>query len=136
MPATFELEIATPERMLLREQVSEAQIPTSKGYIGVLPEHAPLLAELGDGRLTYTAAGRKRSIAVHTGWVEVLPDRTRVLSNIAERAEEIDIERARHARERAEQRLINPAIGIDIARALSALARAESRLETAQEAER
>ena len=58
MPETFELEIATPEKLVLREQVEEAQIPAENGYIGVLPEHSPLLSELGIGELSYLAGGR------------------------------------------------------------------------------
>ena len=131
MGDTFELEVTTPERLLIRENVSEAQIPAKNGYIGVLPGHAPLLSELGTGFMYYVAGGRRRYFALHGGFVEVLPDRVRVLANIGERAEEIDVERARKARERAEGELINPALGVDPAVALAAIQRAEARLEAA-----
>ncbi len=130
MADSFELEIATPDRLLVKERVREAQIPAAKGYIGVLPEHSPFLELLGIGELTYDAGGRRASLAVAGGFVEVLPDRVRVLAERAERAEEIDVERARRALERAEERLKNPLEGkVDIARALNAMRRAEARLQ-------
>lgn len=132
MASTFELEIATPERLLLRENVTDAQVPAKEGYIGVLPDHSPLISELGDGALSYTTSGRKHSMALHGGWVEVLPDRVRVLANIAEKAPEIDVPRAERARDRAQERLAQPSPDMDVVRALAALARAETRIETAK----
>jgi F-type H+-transporting ATPase subunit epsilon len=129
--ATFLLEIATPERLIVREQVAEAQIPAANGYIGVLPEHAPLLAELGIGELLYTSDGRRRDVVVHGGFVEVQPDHVRVLTDRAERADEIDRERARRALDRAEERLAHDA-GVDVARALNAMKRAQARLAAAE----
>ena len=131
MAETFELELVTPERQLIKEQVEEAQIPGKDGYLGVLPGHAPLLTELGTGFMYYVAGGRRWYFALHGGFAEVLPDRVRVLANAAERAEEIDVERARRALERAQQEMMNPSIGVDPAMALSAAARAEARLEAA-----
>ncbi len=134
MADTFELEIATPNRLLVKERVSEAQIPAAKGYIGVLPEHSPFLELLGIGELTYTVNGRRTTLAVAGGFVEVLPDRVRVLADAAERAEEIDVERARRALERAEKRLKNPVEGkVDIARALNAMKRAQARLRASEQ---
>ena len=95
MAETLELELVTPERQLIKEQVEEAQIPGKDGYLGVLPGHAPLLTELGTGFMYYVAGGRRWYFALHGGFAEVLPDRVRVLANAAERAEEIDVERAR-----------------------------------------
>src|SRR5512133_2535620 len=100
MADTLELEVATPERELVREQVSEVQLPGKHGYLGVLPGHAPLLGLLGIGTLTYTVAGQKRRLAVHAGFVEILDDHVRVLADVAERGEEIDVQRARAALER------------------------------------
>ena len=131
MAETLELELVTPERQLIKEQVEEAQIPGKDGYLGVLPGHAPLLTELGTGFMYYVAGGRRWYFALHGGFAEVLPDRVRVLANAAERAEEIDVERARRALERAQQEMTNPSIGVDPAMALSAAARAEARLEAA-----
>jgi len=87
MAGTLLLEVATPESLLVREQVREAQIPAASGYIGVLPRHAALLAELGAGELSYTADGHRRSVKVSGGWVEVLDDHVRVLADRAEEAE-------------------------------------------------
>jgi len=80
------LEVAAPERLVLREQVGEAQIPAANGYVGILPGHAGLLAELGAGTLSYTAGGHRRSLSVEGGWLEVASDHVRVL---ADRAEEV-----------------------------------------------
>jgi F-type H+-transporting ATPase subunit epsilon len=131
MAETFELEIATPERLLVREQVSEADIPLANGYIGVRPKHAPLLGELGADDLTYVAEGRRRHMAVSGGWVEVLDDHVRVVADKAEKADEIDAARAEESRKRALDRLSHPAEDLDIARALYALKRAQARLDAA-----
>ena len=132
MANTFELEVVTPERELVKEQVEEAQIPGRNGYLGVLPGHAPLLTELGTGFMYYVIGGKRRYLSVHGGFAEVLPDRVRLLANACERAEEIDVERARRALERAQQEMMNPSLGVDPAAALSAVARAQARLEAAR----
>ena len=131
MADTLQLEVATPERELVREQVSDVQLPGKSGYMGILPGHAPLLGLLGIGTLTYTVDGKKRHLSVHKGFVEVLDDHVRVLADIAERAEEIDLERARRALQKAQEAGINPALGVDPGAALEAMARAEARLEAA-----
>jgi F-type H+-transporting ATPase subunit epsilon len=106
MADTIELEVVTPERQLVKEPVTEAQVPAREGYIGVLPGHAPLLSLLGSGVLTYSGpSGGRKAIAIHGGFVEVLPDHIRVLANLAERAEEIDIEKARTALKQASERM-------------------------------
>jgi F-type H+-transporting ATPase subunit epsilon len=106
MPDTMELEVVTPERQLVKAQITEAQIPAKAGYIGVLPGHAPLLSLLGSGVLSYTPqSGPRRAMAIHRGFVEVLPDHVRVLANLAEFAEEIDLEKARAAAAEAARRL-------------------------------
>ena len=98
MADTIELEVVTPERQLVKEPVTEAQVPAREGYIGVLPGHAPLLSLLGSGPLTYTPqTGPRKVLAIHGGFVEVLPDHIRVLADLAERAEEIDLDKARTA---------------------------------------
>ena len=85
MADTFLLEVATPERLFVREQVTEAQIPAANGYVGILPGHAALLSELGSGELSYTMdGGRHRSLKVEGGWLEVLNDHARVLATTAE----------------------------------------------------
>jgi F-type H+-transporting ATPase subunit epsilon len=132
METTFELEVATPERLLVREHVTEAQIPLANGYIGVLAGHAPLLGALGTGALSYVAGGRRRHMVVVGGWVEVLGGHVRVLADTAEHADEIDVRRAEEALRRASERLLRAGSGVDVARALNALRRAQARLETAR----
>jgi F-type H+-transporting ATPase subunit epsilon len=133
MAATLQLEVATPERLLLREQVTEAEVPGANGALGILPEHAPLVSELGSGELVYAPVGAgKMHIAVSDGWVEVLADRIRVLALRAEFADEIDVKRAQEALKRAEARLTNPMENLDVARALNAMKRAQARLACAQ----
>jgi len=104
MAGTFELEVATPDRLLVREQVTDAEAPGRNGYLGILPDHAPLLTELAPGILTYTTAGGKRSVVVGGGWMEVLPTGVRVLATVAENPNEIDLKRAEAALDRAEAR--------------------------------
>jgi F-type H+-transporting ATPase subunit epsilon len=84
MANTFLLEVATPERLMVRENVSDAQIPAANGYVGILPGHAALLAELGAGVLSYTANGHPGSLRVEGGWLEVANDHARVLATAAE----------------------------------------------------
>src|SRR5579872_6010609 len=129
MADSIDLEIATPERLLVKEQVSEVQIPGKEGYMGILPGHAPLLSMLGTGPLSYSMGGRKRYISLHGGFVEVLPDQVRVLANVAEKAEEIDVERARRDLQTANEQVMNPALGVDPAVALESLAAAQARIE-------
>ena len=132
-PTTFELEIATPERLVLREQVSEAQIPGKDGYLGILPGHAPLLSELASGVLEFSIAGRRACIAIIGGFVQVTGERTRVLSDTAEKSNEIDVERAQRALKRAEERVAaGPSGKIDLERAMRALVRAQTRIDCAK----
>lgn len=105
MADTFQLEVVTPERLIVRDTVTEAQIPAKDGYIGVLPGHAPLLSILGSGPMTYFLAGAKKIVAIHGGFVEVLPDQVRVLANVGEPGEEIDVVKAREGLRAANDRL-------------------------------
>jgi F-type H+-transporting ATPase subunit epsilon len=130
MAETFELEVATPDRLLVKDQVAEAQIPELNGFLGVLPEHAPLLSELGSGLLSYVIGGKSHSVVVSGGWVEVQPHGTRVLAKTAERPDEIDLKRAQESLDRAERRLKESGEW-DIARALRAAERARVRVEAA-----
>jgi len=123
------LEVVTPERLLVREDVSAVQVPTIRGYLGILPGHAPLLAELGTGFMNFEAGGKRWYLAVHGGYLEVLNDRVRVLAAGAERAEEIDVERAKADLKRAQELVFNPSVAVDPAESLSALARAQARLD-------
>lgn len=92
----MQLQLVSPERTLVDEQVDEVQVPGLSGYLGILPGHAPLLSELMPGGvLTYQAAGSEKVIAVFGGFVEVSDDRVRVLADAAERKEDINLEKAR-----------------------------------------
>jgi F-type H+-transporting ATPase subunit epsilon len=136
MADTFEIEIATPERLIVRDTAIRAQIPSEDGYIGVLPDHAALVARLGIGTLTYaTSTGSRYVVAVHRGILEVADNHVRVLADVAEPGVEIDRGRAERALERASQQLTNPSDGADPAYALSAVLRAEARLEAARKAQ-
>ncbi len=131
MPDSLELEVATPERPLVRDRVSEVQIPGKDGYLGILPGHAPLVGQLGTGFLSYVAGNKRRYLSVHGGFVEVLPDLVRVLANMAERAEEIDVEGARRDLQTAQQQVFNPSLGVDPAVALEAMQKAQARIDAA-----
>jgi F-type H+-transporting ATPase subunit epsilon len=133
LPTEIHLEIVTPDRQLVRDSVIAISVPGQEGYLGILPGHAPLLSLLKVGDLSYTQGNVTHYIAVHWGFVEVLPDRVIILAETAERAEEIDVERARRARQRAEERLGKVTDSeIDMDRARKALERAMARLEVAE----
>ena len=131
LPDAIELVIVTPEKQLLRVKVAEVQMPGENGYLGVLPGHAPLMTELGIGELSYHDMGGKESahIAIVQGFAEVLPDRVTLLAETAERAEEIDVQRAKDALARAEKRLASGDQNIDWDRANIALQRALIRIQ-------
>src|SRR5579863_1399019 len=135
MADTFILEVVTPARQVVHEPVSEAQIPVLGGYIGVLPGHTPLLAEMGIGELSYRVGNRVFSCTAMGGFVEVLADRVIVLADSAELAEEIDVARAQAARDRAQKRLATPNDpNVDWKRVEQSLARAQARLQVAAKA--
>src|SRR5713226_4995756 len=129
---TLTLELVTPERQVLRAEVEEVQLPGREGYLGILPGHAPLLTELGAGVLSYHQGGQVHYATALMGFAEVLSGRVIVLAEGAERAEEIDVERARAAKERAEKRVAPSSPGdTDWDRAAVALGRALVRLQVA-----
>ena len=128
MPDSLELEVATPERLLVREQATEVQVPAKNGYMGILPGHAALLSQLGSGVLDYVAGGQRRYLAVAGGFLEVLPGHVRVLADVAERAEDIDVARARVALQRAQEQTG----GSEPAAALAAVERAQARIAAAE----
>jgi F-type H+-transporting ATPase subunit epsilon len=101
MPESIQLTVVTPERMLVREDVESVEVPGKAGYLGILPGHAAFVGQLGTGILTYAADGQRRYLALSGGFVEVLPGQVRVLADVAERAEDIDVPRARAALARA-----------------------------------
>lgn len=133
MPDTFQLEIVTPEKLVVNEAAEEAQIPGVGGYLGILPGHAPLITELAVGVITYRAQGVTKSLSVAWGFAEVLPDKVTMLAETAEFPEEIDVARAQKAKDRAEQHLKSSDPQLDYDRAQDALERAETRLKVASE---
>jgi F-type H+-transporting ATPase subunit epsilon len=133
MSDTFQLEIVTPEKKVIDTAATEAQIPGKNGYLGVLPGHAPLITELAVGEITFRsgANAEEQRLAVAWGFAEVLPDKVTILAETAERPSEIDVERARKGKARAEQRLTSGDTSVDVERSLNALHKAETRLEVA-----
>ncbi|MGH9803974.1 MAG: F0F1 ATP synthase subunit epsilon [Candidatus Acidiferrales bacterium] len=135
LPEALDLHVVTPDRQVVREQVYEIQVPAKNGYLGILPGHAPLLSELQMGELSYRQGNHWSYLAIFGGFVEVLSGRVIVLAESSERGEEIDVERAQDARQRAEQRLGRPTDPeIDFVRAQAALQRALIRLQVAGKA--
>src|SRR6266704_4850975 len=133
MPESFQLEIVTPEKLVVKEAAEEAQIPGLEGYLGILPGHAPLITELGVGIITYRAGGTTRTLSVAWGFAEVLQDKVTILAETVERPDEIDVARAQQAKERAEQLLKSNDPELDYDRAQDDLRRAETRLKVATE---
>ena len=131
MADTFQFEIVTPERQVVKDVAEEMEIPGKDGYLGILPGHAPLITELGVGEITYRNANVTHRFAVAWGFAEVLPGKVTILAETAERPGEIDVARARKAKAQAEQVLKSGDATIDYPRTLDALARAENRIEIA-----
>ena len=130
---TFQLEIVTPAKLMVKDVAEEAQIPGLSGYLGILPGHAPLITELGVGVITYKASGATHTLSVAWGFAEVLPDKVTILAEAAERPQEIDVARAQEAKNRAEALLKSNDPKVDYARAEDALQRADTRLSVAKE---
>ena len=130
---TFQLEIVTPAKLMVKDVAEEAQIPGLSGYLGILPGHAPLITELAVGVITYKASGATHTLSVAWGFAEVLPDKVTILAEAAERPQEIDVARAQEARNRAEALLKSNDPKVDYARAEDALQRADTRLSVAKE---
>jgi F-type H+-transporting ATPase subunit epsilon len=131
MADKINLEIITPEKLALREVVDEVVVPGLGGELGILPDHTPMISQLQTGVLTYRQGTEKKIMHVSGGFVEVLPDRVAVMSDVAERPEEIDFQRAQRARERAEKRLASNNPDIDFRRAELKLQRAVIRMQLA-----
>ena len=131
LPPFINLEIVTPDRPLIKEQVDEVEIPATEGYIGVLPGHTPLLVMLEIGELWYRKGQEKFYLSIAFGFVEILPDRVTVLAQIAERPEDIDLQRAEAARQRAQELLAKPTLEMDFERARIAMMKSLIRLQVA-----
>ncbi len=125
------LEVVTPEKQLMREEVSEVYAPGAEGEFGVLPGHTSLLSFLRPGEVRYVKGNKAFSLAVSGGISEVLDDKVSLVVDAAELPEDIDVERAQQARERAEERLSKHGENeeIDFQRAELALQRALIRMQ-------
>ncbi|HEV2616345.1 MAG TPA: F0F1 ATP synthase subunit epsilon [Candidatus Acidoferrales bacterium] len=135
LPENIELDIVTPERFVLQETVQSVELPGKEGYMGILPGHAPLLSELGIGTLSYRKGSDVEFFAVIKGFVEVLPGRVIVLADACERAEEIDVARARAALDKAKSEMAKKSsVDADWDRASFAVNRALARLQAAAKA--
>jgi len=133
--STFKLTVVSPERLVVSAEVEEAQVPGKNGYLGILPGHAPMMTELDIGELSYRQGDLTGYLAVTWGYCEVLSDQVIVLAERAERAEEVDRERAQAAMERARKRLSNlQDPEIDFLRARISLQRALIRVRVSQRA--
>ena len=132
LPESLTLEVVTPERRVIRSSAVEVQLPGLDGYLGILPGHAPLLATIGDGELSYREGSTTHYAVVLGGYTEVLAERVIVLAESAERAEEINADSARAAKQAAEKILATPNTPEEQAGpARLAVARAELRLKVA-----
>jgi F-type H+-transporting ATPase subunit epsilon len=131
--SSLKLDIVTAERVVYSEDVDIIIAPGQEGQLGILPHHAPLMTILQSGELVVRRGNQEDTLAISGGFLEVRPDRVIILADSAERAEEIDIERAEAARKRAEERLRDrKAVGLDELRAAAALRRAIARLSVAE----
>lgn len=134
----LKVEIITAERVVYTaEDVDSVTLPGVMGELTVLPKHAPLMTMLQPGIMRIVHRGQEEEMAVHGGFLEVMGDRVTVLADAAERAEELDVERAEAARRRAQERLAQRrAEAVDMAIAEAALRRALVRLKLAERARR
>jgi len=126
------LEIVTPEKKVLSEEVDIVIAPGEEGEFGVLPSHIPFLTKLKVGELRFRVGSASRSATIMGGYAEVLPDRVTILAAAAEEAADIDVIRAQAARERAERRLSEAKDRYEFAQAQAALQRAIARLKVAE----
>jgi F-type H+-transporting ATPase subunit epsilon len=129
---SFQLEIVTPEKMVVRDTAESVQIPGLNGYLGILPGHAPLITELGAGEIAYRSNGQSHRFAVAWGFAEVLQDRVTVLAETVERADEIDVARAQRALARAEELLKSAQTADEFSHATGKVRVAQARIEVAQ----
>jgi len=132
IPAHLTLEIVTPDRAIAHAEVDEVQIPGAEGYLGILPGHTPLLATLAVGEMWYRRGQEKEYLSIAFGFAEILPDRVTILAQMAERAEEIDVERAEAEKRRAEEQLSKRVPSADLEVARISMLKALARLRAAQ----
>ena len=132
---TIKLDIVTPEEITYSEDIEVMEAPAIDGQIGILPRHAPLVTALKIGVLRVVENGEELFISISEGFMEVKPEHINVVVRTAELPEEIDVERAQSAKERAEERLESDDEKIDKTRAQAALQRAMARLSAVEYSE-
>jgi F-type H+-transporting ATPase subunit epsilon len=128
------LEVVTPERIMMSQEVDSVVAPGSEGEFGILPGHIHFLSSIIPGELRYKSDSNTECMAVMSGFAEVSDDKVSILVDAAERAQDIDLERAQQAMERARERMAKEreAEDIDFLRAETALKRAIARLKVAE----
>ena len=131
MAESFQLEIVTPEKLVVRDTADEVHIPGRNGYIGVLPGHAPLITELGAGEISYRSGGQLHRFSMAWGFAEILPDRVTILAETVERADEIDVQRAQESLSKAEEALKSAQSEEDVDNYLGQVGRARARIDVA-----
>ncbi len=131
MPNSFQLEIVTPEKLVVRDSAEEAEIPGLNGYVGILPGHAPFITELGAGEISYRSGGQVHRFSTAWGFAEVLPDKVTVLAETVERANEIDVARAQQSLAQAEEELRKAQTEEEVTKDLGKVRRAQARIEVA-----
>jgi F-type H+-transporting ATPase subunit epsilon len=124
----FQLRIITPDRLFYEGEAEMVEFNTTEGQIGVLPGHIPMTVILKPGILKIYEPENEKEAALHAGFAEILSDKITILAEIVEWPEEIDMQRAENARERAEERLRTQALDIDVMRAEIALQKALTRI--------
>lgn len=126
--ATMRLDIVTAEKLVYSDEVSSVVAPGAEGQLGILPNHAPLLTSLKPGELKVSKEGEETNIAVSGGFLEVLKNVVTILADTAERAEDIDVERAEAALKRAQEKVNSSESDLDLERAIRALKRSQARV--------
>ncbi|NLW24115.1 MAG: F0F1 ATP synthase subunit epsilon [Clostridia bacterium] len=130
---TLTFEVVTPVRKVLSKEITSLIVPAIEGYLGVLPNHAPLICGLEPGVVKYKEGNEYKKLAISGGFLEVSHNKATIIANAAELPEDIDVARAKAAKERAEKRLKQRTPDIDLARAEAALKRAMARLKVAND---
>jgi F-type H+-transporting ATPase subunit epsilon len=130
--APMRLEVVSPERVVYSEEVDLIVAPGIDGELGILPRHAPLLTALKPGEILVRQDGQDSFMAVSSGFLEVIGNKVTVLADTAERADEIDEDRAAEAMQRAQERVAGATADMDLERAMVALRRSQARLRVAR----
>lgn len=131
MGKTFKLEVVTLEKIIFQGEVESLVIPSYEGYLGIMAGHAPIVCMLLPGEITYRQGSSDIHLATSGGFAEMSSNKTMVLADAVEKFDEIDLERAKRARDRAKKRLGKVTKDTDVERAALALKRADNRIRLA-----